>query len=194
MDSEKVKQKFFDVTPPQPNQSSGTPVEAAIEQRKIMTEQPEEAEPIVPEKEPEILSAQPKNIIKPLSEAASEETTETPNVDSEKEIDQPADVDVQKVEQEQPAEPEEERTEGTPAPVKEEAYGSIDGLPDPDEKRADEVAEGMESPKIFDTKEYHVPIKETRHGHSLALTFLVGGIFAIVVVGAAVYFLGVFAS
>ncbi|HUD03386.1 MAG TPA: hypothetical protein VMR51_01205 [Patescibacteria group bacterium] len=75
----------------------------------------------------------------------------------------------------------------TPAPPK-ERYAATDALPDPGEKAAVEAKETMQDPKIFDTKEYYVPIGNTHHGHGhLKAALLFGVICAVVVIGAAIY-------
>jgi hypothetical protein len=75
----------------------------------------------------------------------------------------------------------------TPAPSK-ERFSAIDALPDPGEKVAAEAKDNMQDPKIFDTKEYYVPIGNTHHGHGhLKAALLFGVIFAIIIIGGAIY-------
>jgi hypothetical protein len=71
-------------------------------------------------------------------------------------------------------------------------YEAVDSLPDMSEKKTTELTDQMEGPRIYDTKEYVVPIKDTMHSHGTLGKILAGIISAVIVVGglvAAVYFL-----
>jgi hypothetical protein len=69
-----------------------------------------------------------------------------------------------------------------------ENYSAIDALPDPGETAAIEAKEGMQNPKIYDTKEYYVPIGQAHHKHgSFKLALLFGIICAVIVVGIVFY-------
>lgn len=69
-------------------------------------------------------------------------------------------------------------------------YEVSDALPDDSTRAANDIKQGMQDPKLYDTTAYHVPIKETHHSHGgvkAALTF--GVFFAAAVVGGAIYFM-----
>jgi hypothetical protein len=69
-----------------------------------------------------------------------------------------------------------------------ERFAVVDSLPDPGEKVTEVVQENMQNPKIYDTKEYYIPIGHAHHKHgSLKMAFIFGIICALAVVGAAVY-------
>lgn len=75
------------------------------------------------------------------------------------------------------------------------SYSSVDSLPDKSEAAANSLKDDMQEPKIYDTSVYHVPIKETVHGHGGVKSALVFGlIFAIVVVGGLVFVIFKFGS
>lgn len=58
--------------------------------------------------------------------------------------------------------------------------------PDSSQKMASNLAENMQSPKIFDTKEYHLPISQSKHSHGFLIGSVVAGlIFATIVAGLA---------
>jgi hypothetical protein len=91
----------------------------------------------------------------------------------------------------------EEKTE-QPAPEKQEKtgpaspYEAVDSLPDMSEKKTTELTNQMDAPRIYDTKEYIVPIKDTMHSHGGLGIVIAGIVSAVVVVGGivgAVYFL-----
>jgi hypothetical protein len=101
----------------------------------------------------------------------------------------PQSVDTAAVQsEEKPAEPEEKEQKTGPA----SPYEAVDSLPDMSEKKTTELTDQMDSPRIYDTKEYIVPIKDTMHSHGGFGIVVAGIVSAIVVVGgiiAAVYFL-----
>lgn len=71
-----------------------------------------------------------------------------------------------------------------------EIYQASDALPDESEKTASDLKDGMQEPKLYDTTAYHVPIKETHHGHGSAKAALVfGALCAVVVLVAAIYYM-----
>jgi|GEM_PF-6453581 len=85
----------------------------------------------------------------------------------------------QKVEQAPVAEDKDEPADG---------YQVSDALPDTSERSASAIKEGMQDPKLYDTTAYHVPIKETHHSHGgLKAALAFGTVFAVVVVGGAIY-------
>ena len=63
------------------------------------------------------------------------------------------------------------------------AYEASDSLPDVSKTLTTEATDAMQSPRIYDTKEYIVPIKDTVHSHGTMGTIIAGIISAIVVVG-----------
>lgn len=71
-------------------------------------------------------------------------------------------------------------------------YEASDSLPDMSQKMTTEMTNDMQSPRIYDTKEYIVPIHDTMHGHGLFGKIMAGIISAAVVLGivfAAAYWL-----
>lgn len=114
-------------------------------------------------------------------EEAGQEPIETP----ESPISEPADT-----EPEAPAEPapseltEEEKLE----PIKESA--STDSILPNDSQRATAVAkDAMQSPTMFDTKAYYVPIGNSQHKHGHVLGAIITGVVtAVVVVGGLLLF------
>jgi len=80
-------------------------------------------------------------------------------------------------------------TEDVPA-SSDDKFATSDGLPDASQAAAKEAAENMQDPKIYDTKEYYVPIGVTHHKHGTAKAAIMFGIlFAIIVVGGILYFM-----
>jgi len=68
-------------------------------------------------------------------------------------------------------------------------FTASDALPDPGQTASDEAKEEMQDPKIFDTKEYYVPIGVTHHSHGgLKMAFAFGILCAVVVVGAILFY------
>ena len=60
------------------------------------------------------------------------------------------------------------------------------GHPDSSQKMTSNLSENMQSPKFFDTKEYHLPISQSKHSHGFLVGSIVAGIlFAVVVAGVA---------
>lgn len=128
-----------------------------------------EATPITATTEPAVAPEQPKPYEEPVA------TTET--AESNVPASQPE------------ANPASETTPATEEPVT-SSFTSVDGLPDSSTQDVNAVKDGMQEPKIYDTSVYHVPIKETVHGHGAVKSALIfGAIFAIVVVGAVVFIL-----
>jgi hypothetical protein len=80
-------------------------------------------------------------------------------------------------------------TPDTPAPSS-ERFSVTDGLPDPGEKATKEAKENMQSPTIYDTKEYHVPIGKSHHAHGgVKGAFIFGIVCALAVVASIVAFM-----
>lgn len=127
--------------------------------------------------------------IEPIAEpAATVEAIETPPT-----VDPLPETVV--AESEQTAAPESSNSEEQPddkdVPViNTEPYAASDALPDDSQKLAGDTKASMQDPKIYDTTVYHVPIKETVHGHGSAkAAFAFGALCAVVAVAAAVYFM-----
>lgn len=71
-----------------------------------------------------------------------------------------------------------------------DSFSASDGLPDDSQKLASSTQQSMQSPTIYDTTAYHVPIKETVHGHgALKASITFGVLCAVVVVGITVFIL-----
>lgn len=60
-------------------------------------------------------------------------------------------------------------------------FEASDSLPDDNDKRTAEITDNMQSPKIYDTNEYFVPIKNTSHNHGGAQIILAGLLSASIV-------------
>jgi hypothetical protein len=69
-----------------------------------------------------------------------------------------------------------------------EKYSVVDSVPDPGKEATENAKSGMQDPKVYDTKEYYVPIGNAHHKHgSFKLALLFGVICAVIVVGIVVY-------
>lgn len=69
-----------------------------------------------------------------------------------------------------------------------ERFTVTDSMPDPGEQVAKTAQDNMQNPKIYDTKEYYVPIGDTHHTHgNLKGALIFGMICAIIVIGAVIY-------
>ncbi len=71
-------------------------------------------------------------------------------------------------------------------------YSATDSLPE--DTTTDATKTETQEPKIYDTTAYHIPIKETTHGHGTKSAFIFGTVFALVFVGGLVYVLAVVAK
>jgi hypothetical protein len=81
-----------------------------------------------------------------------------------------------------------EKAIDTPAPPLDRFVAS-DALPDPSQPANDDSDLDMQDPKIFDTKEYYVPIGNTHHGHgSLKMALAFGVLCAAIVIGGVLYY------
>lgn len=101
-------------------------------------------------------------------------------------------IPVDAAEQAPEAEPNKEEASAPSVPGPSSPYEASDSLPDFSEKKTTEMTNDMDSPRIYDTKEYIVPIKDTMHSHGTAGKVIAGVVSAIVVVSAvlaAAYFL-----
>ncbi len=195
--------KVFDIAHPEEAKSKPA--------RKLMTNEPtlEQNDSATPEiqdeasKEP-IVSSKGATL-QPLSDNVVPEETEAPAIPGISDL--PEALAAQKEEQPEPVEapaspieePKEEveETEPEPAPselvpeeteekvepIKENA--STDSILPNDSQRATAVAkDAMQSPTMFDTKAYYVPIGNSQHKHGHAFGAIVAGLVtAIVVVG-----------
>jgi hypothetical protein len=73
-------------------------------------------------------------------------------------------------------------------PMSEEQFASANITEDPGKKAAETAKADMQEPKIYDTKEYYVPIGRAHHKHGgLKGPFVFGIICAIIVVAVALY-------
>ena len=91
-----------------------------------------------------------------------------------------------------PAAEEPAKEESPEAHTPSSPYEASDSLPDISEKKTTEMTNEMDSPRIYDTKEYIVPIKDTMHSHGTTGKVVAGILSALIVVGAllaAVYYL-----
>ena len=62
--------------------------------------------------------------------------------------------------------------------------------PDSSQKMASNMSDNMQTPKFFDTKEYNLPISQSKHSHGFWLGSILAGItFAVVVAGIALFVL-----
>ncbi|MFO0882028.1 MAG: hypothetical protein U0491_01085 [Candidatus Saccharimonadales bacterium] len=162
-----------------------------------------------------------EKVIQPPTLEAAPEQTPTDTKESEKVVEQPTGsapeetaevakdedgIEEPKVEtigvdpipanEEKPAEPVEEpkpEPEDKDVPIA-NTFTTIDSLPDDNQKAADAVKTDTQEPRLYDTKAYHIPIKETTHGHGTKSAFVFGALFAVVFVGGLVYVLAVIAK
>lgn len=57
-------------------------------------------------------------------------------------------------------------------------------LPDSTEQLTSKTTDNMQTPNLFDTKEYHLPISQSAHSHNFWLGTIIAGIlFTVVIVG-----------
>ena len=66
-------------------------------------------------------------------------------------------------------------------------FEASDCLPDENEKRTAEITDNMQAPKIYDTNEYFVPIKNTTHNHGGIQIIIAGLLSACIVAGIVTY-------
>lgn len=73
----------------------------------------------------------------------------------------------------------------TPPPATPPAspYEASDALPDMSQQLTTKLTNDMQTPRIYDTKEYIVPIKDTMHSHGTIGILVAGLVSAAVVVG-----------
>lgn len=146
----------------------------AMHTNSIATDSSKEPAPVV--EDTKLVSNIGTNIAPPTAAPASSEVSETTTTDTneatETEDVKPADVS----EKTGPASP----------------YEAVDSLPDMSEKKTTELTDTMDGPRIYDTKEYVVPIKDTMHSHGTLGKVIAGVLSAVIIVGglvAAAYFL-----
>jgi len=159
-----------------------TSAEKVIQPPSAAMDEPTQAKPIkvASETSPVITEAEePVPAPAELAEEAPKVAAEVPAVDPLPES----------VPEEQKEEPAEEIPEDKDEPMP-DTFEASDALPDSSERAANEIKDGMQDPKLYDTTAYHVPIKETHHSHGGVKAALVfGALFALIVVGGAVYFM-----
>lgn len=156
------------------NESSTIDSQEVVSHKAAKIE-PISSEPVVEEKpEPKDDAKAEEDVI---SEPAVEETEEpTQNAEATSEPEQDA--------------PEPEQPKDEDKPINTEPFAASDSLPDASEKAAAASKDAMQEPKIFDTKEYYVPIGDAHHVHNHGKSSLVVGVFiALLVVGAAVFYM-----
>lgn len=204
--------KIFDVTPPKTAES----IEAAKSARKIMLNDPAlkqdssaspdiETAPSTPEKNlvphQELtvspLTDEPKTDAKTAPEISSSEdkkasvadepkTEEIPaeTANDEPETDEEAEIPKKDVVTDEPEKAEE--VEDKQEPIKELA--SFDSIIPDDSQRATATAkDAMQSPTMYDTKAYYVPIGNSKHRHGHVFgTVIAGLIVAALAVGAVI--------
>ena len=81
--------------------------------------------------------------------------------------------------------PVEEPAAVTP-PVASSSFEATDALPDSVANAAVTQTDAMQSPRIYDTKEYMVPIKDSMHGHG-AMGKVVAALISVVIMLGALY-------
>lgn len=119
-----------------------------------------------------------------IAQESTAEESATQQVTTEKNLEESEEVSKAKDETSEISRKEDD----TPLPAA-ERFTASDALPDPGKTASDEAKQEMQDPKIFDTKEYYVPIGVTHHKHgSLKMAFLFGVICAVVVVGAIIFY------
>lgn len=156
--SKEVKDKPQDEKPGLPEVKTGLIKEDAKDKREDM---PLEA------KQPEIENEEPQNKIE-AKDAKEPENSKT--IEGKPEQGDP------------------KKSEGANISTSPASSGVIDALPDPGEKAAIEAQDNMQEPKIYDTKEYYVPIGKAHHKHgNTKMAFFFGVLLAILVIAAAVY-------
>jgi hypothetical protein len=198
--------KIFDVTPPKTAES----VEAAKSARKILLnteptlKQETSASPdivdAVSEPEPEkkavvhqelILTPPTESSLTAPEIAENNDSVPAPKEVSEESPVAPDAVDVEKDEpvdalekDEEPSAPTEEPEDDKQEPVKElAAFDSI--LPNDSQRATATAKDAMQSPTMFDTKAYYVPIGNSQHKHGHVVGSILAGILtAAIAVGA----------
>jgi hypothetical protein len=78
--------------------------------------------------------------------------------------------------------------EDLPKQSSNEAFAAVDALPSKTAQETTEVTNNMSQPKIFDTKEYFVPIHDTTHKHGHMMGTIIAGIVSALVMLALIYF------
>jgi hypothetical protein len=187
--------KVFDVAHPK---NISEPAEEPKQARKIILNAPGAAdlsEPATTDSQ-EIVSHKAQKI-EPISEAKSEEPeqepTKEPELASKDVIEEPEEGAANYEKSEDPEQKDttsNEEPKDEDKPVNTEPFAASDSLPDASEKAAASTKEVMQEPKIFDTKEYYVPIGDAHHAHGHGRTsLLVGLLVAAIVVGVAVFYM-----
>mgnify|MGYP003586380091 CR=1 FL=1 len=106
-------------------------------------------------------------VAKPDSLVSTNGTTITPDASATEPIssapDQPNQAPISATDDGKDVKPAAEQP--TPAAPPASPYEASDSLPDMSQKMTTEMTNDMQSPRIYDTKEYVVPIHDTMHGH-----------------------------
>lgn len=195
------KNQMISITEPEPAATDGPNTLLApsdnIPHRELIIDVPTPKTESVTQPEPEVVSAEA--LTKNQPEVVADTEPEEPiaaKVDEQEQVavDEPATeasaidplpetVAAESSQEPQPSEKElAEADKEIPAS---EGYAISDALPD---KSVSEAKDAMQDPKIYDTNAYHVPIKETHHGHGSAkAAFAFGALFAAAVVACALY-------
>ncbi len=132
---------------------------------------------------------EPANEVAPDVEAVDEPSgspTEQENVDqADEQTDEPAKSDEEKIEVQELDTPD-AVVEGKDEPVKESA--AVDSILPDDSQRATATAkDAMQSPTMYDTKAYYVPIGNSQHRHGHVLGAIVAGLLTAAAVAGAVF-------
>lgn len=194
--------KVFDISHPEESSTKST--------RKLITSEPtlEQNDSATPEIQEESVKetvvSRKGATLQPVSENVAPEQTDTPGIPGisdlpealaaqKEEISEPIDAPESPIEA-----PEEKAEEATPEPAPSELSkeddekvepikqsASTDSILPNDSQRATAVAkDAMQSPTMFDTKAYYVPIGNSQHKHGHVLGAIIAGIVtAVVVVG-----------
>lgn len=186
-------------TTPLPSEFNET--DGAAETTKVEVKREKVIQPPSPEITPELTPAdvkEPEKAVEQPAETVPDETAEGTQEETKAEevAPEPIGVDPISVAEQQPAEPKEEfKSEPEDKDVSvASTFTAIDSLPDDNQKAADAVKTDTQEPRLYDTKAYHIPIKETTHGHGTKSAFVFGALFAVVFVGGLVYVLAVIAK
>lgn len=187
------QKKFFDVAHPN---EAGPSVQIAQRKRIVIDDVQERTLAESQDAQPDVTP--PKATPPPESANESQEGVQAPQ--EEVRIEPLATEEPTLVQDEAAIEPPVEQE--APAPTTTDLSPSVqettisgaavsDAVPDISQTMTAKAEETMQHPKAFDTTEYFVPIATTTHKHGhLVESLIFGAIFAIVVVGAVVYFLG----
>jgi hypothetical protein len=171
---ENNQQKPFDITPPNAANS-----QAVTTAPKVIIK----GDPMFTDVKPGAPAIVPKNQAM-MSEPPASENTEKPELISNQEPNIAVNTNGNTIEPSAELVTETETQEV--AEPKPESFESTDALPDDNDKRTAEVVDKMQQPRIFDTKEYFVPIHETTHSHGFVKGSIVAAVVTVVIMLAVV--------